>query len=258
MNGKLLLHRALGIERPALFAAVGGGGKTTLLFALAAEAQELAPLDAGLTVLTTTTKMTLPPAAAQLPLVLGDNEASRAGALDDIIRRDLSAAVVGSARGDRERVLGVPPDWPARALGIPGVGLVAVEADGSAGRPFKAPADHEPVIPDNVDVVAAVVGAQVLGQPLDERRVHRPERVRALLGVAAQECREVTPDVVAALLAHPQGGRKNVPPSARFVVVIANVARHERAAQAIAAACHAAQIERIIAFDDHPRILRNL
>lgn len=249
---KLLLHRALGIERPALAATVGGGGKTTLLFALAAEASE------DFTILTTTTKMTLPPESKEIPLIVGTNEASRAVALDDLQRRGLSAAIVGSGRGDRERILGVEPDWPARALQTPGVGLVVVEADGSAGRPFKAPAEHEPVIPDGVDLVVAVVGAQVLGQPLNERKVHRPERVRALLGAPPDECREITPEIVAAVLAHPQGGRKCVPADAQYIVVVANAARHERAAQSIAAACHAAHIERVIAFDPQADIIRSL
>ena len=249
---KLLLHRALGIERPALAATVGGGGKTTLLFALAAEASE------DFTILTTTTKMTLPPESKEIPLIVGANEASRAAALDDVQRRGLSSAIVGAGRGDRERILGVQPDWPARALRTPGVGLVVVEADGSAGRPFKAPAEHEPVIPHDVDLVAAVVGAQVIGQPLDERRVHRPERVRALLGAQAAGCREVVPEIVAAVLAHPQGGRKGVPESAQYVVVVANAARHEREAQSIAAACHAAGLERVIAFDPRADIVRSL
>lgn len=254
---KLLLHRALGIERPALAAVVGGGGKTTLLFALAAEAAaEIA--GGGMTIVTTTTKMTLPPESKDLPLIVGADEASRAAALDDAQRRGLSAAVVGSGRGDRGRILGVQPDWPARALRTPGVGLVAVEADGSAGRPFKAPAEHEPVIPDGVDLVAAVVGAQVLGQPLDERRVHRPERVRALIGVEPDYCCEITPEIVATVLAHPEGGRKGAPESAEFVVVVANTANHERAAQSIAAASHAAGIQRVVAYDHQAGVVRSL
>ena len=60
MAAVLELHRALGIERPAVFATVGGGGKTRLLFALAEEAAQ-SDGDHGLTTLTTTTKMTVPP-----------------------------------------------------------------------------------------------------------------------------------------------------------------------------------------------------
>ena len=255
MTAVLELHRALGIERPAVFATVGGGGKTSLLFALAEEAAQ-SEGDHGLTALTTTTKMTVPPFAAQVPLVLGTNEAARAGALDDILRRGLPTAIVGSGRGDRERVLGVEASWPRAALAMPGVGLVGVEADGSAGRRFKAPAEHEPVIPDGVDVVAAVVGVQILGQPLNADHVHRPERVQALSGAEPET--GITPELVATVLAHPEGGRKGVPDSAAFVVVITRVQRNPSGSQAIALACRAAGVTRVVAFDHGDGTLRSL
>ena len=255
MAGRLQLHEALGIERPALFATVGGGGKTRLLFALASEAAE-SPTDAGLTILATTTKMTIPPFAADVPLIIGANNASRAAALDDVCRRGLPTAIVGSGRGQRERVLSVDPSWPHDALAIPGVGMIAVEADGAAGRRFKAPADHEPVLPDAVDVVAAVVGVQVLGRPLGADHVHRPERVQALTG--AEPGSAITAELVAQVLTHPDGGRKRVPDSASFVVVITRVGRDLRGAQDIALACRAAGVERIVAFDQRDDLIRNL
>ena len=133
----LPLHEALGITRPAVFATVGGGGKTTVLFALAAEWE--AAGGESLTVLATTTKMTIPREGRALPLAIGRDAAARAGALDNIRRRGLSSAVVGSGRGDRGRVLGVDPAWPRQAVDAGLASLVGVEADGSKGRPFKAP-----------------------------------------------------------------------------------------------------------------------
>src|SRR5215470_16151128 len=85
-------------------------------------------------------------------------------------------------------------------------------------RPFKAPADHEPVIPEETTLVIAVVGADVFGQPLDGEHVHRPERVSALSGAAPGS--PVTPELVARVLTHPEGGRKGVPPGARLAVLI--------------------------------------
>src|SRR5262245_8353362 len=97
------------------------------------------------------------------------------------------------------------------------------EADGSRMRPFKAPADHEPVIPGETTLVVAVVGADVFGQPLDADHVHRPELVSALSGACPGS--PVTPEIVARVLAHPEGGRKGVPAGARVVVVINKVER---------------------------------
>jgi len=62
-----------------------------------------------------------------------------------------------------------------------------IEADGSRQRPLKAPASHEPVIPNWVDTVAVVAGLSALGSPLTEKWVHRPERFAALSGLSPGE-----------------------------------------------------------------------
>ncbi|MFI5326408.1 MAG: selenium cofactor biosynthesis protein YqeC, partial [Candidatus Rokuibacteriota bacterium] len=95
------------------------------------------------------------------------------------------------------------------------------EADGSRMRPFKAPADYEPVIPPETTLVVPVVGADVFGTPLDALHVHRPELVSALSG--APMGARVTPAIVARVLAHPEGGRKGVPAGARVIVLINKV-----------------------------------
>ena len=123
-NRESAVARGVGINRPAVFATVGGGGKTTVLFALAAEWE--AAGGEGLTVLTTTTRMTIPREGRTMPLAIGRDDAFRAGALDDIRLRGRASAVVGSRRGDRERVLGVDAAWAAscgdRRAGQPGRG----------------------------------------------------------------------------------------------------------------------------------------
>lgn len=239
------LHDALGLQRPCLFATVGGGGKTTILFALAREAA--AASDAAFSIITTTTKMTVPPDARELPRLLGTDEPFRAAAIDDVRRRGLRAAIVGSGAGDRERILGVSPGWPRRALDLPGVDFVGVEADGSAGRPFKAPADHEPVIPEAAGAVAAVVGVQALGRRIDDGAAHRPERIQALIGCPPDA--EITPELIAEVLAHPNGGRKHVPPESTYVIVLSNATRDPAGARFIAAAARKHGLNRIIAFD---------
>src|SRR5204863_6581863 len=93
-----------------------------------------------------------------------------------------------------------------------------VNADGSSMRPFKAPAEHEPAIPPAAGVVVAMAGLDVLGYPLDDRRVHRPERVAAILGVDLGT--PVDERMVARVLASPEGGRKGVPANARYAVLL--------------------------------------
>ena len=56
----------------------------------------------------------------------------------------------------------------------------------------------------------------MLGRPLDERSVHRPEIVAQIAGAEIGD--EVTPELAARVLTSADGGRKGVPESAEFVV----------------------------------------
>ncbi len=82
------------------------------------------------------------------------------------------------------KVAGVSAGLVDRLARAPGVDAVILEADGSRRLPFKAPADHEPVIPGSTTIVVPMVGMDALGRPLDATAVHRPERVAALTGAA--------------------------------------------------------------------------
>lgn len=90
--------------------------------------------------------------------------------------------------------------------------VLLIEADGARGRALKAPAEHEPVVPDFVELVVPVAGLGAIGQPVDSPAVHRPERVASLLGIEADQA--LTAAYLAELLASPEGGLKAVPPSA--------------------------------------------
>lgn len=250
------LHTALGLpllgsEPGIVLATVGGGGKTTLLFALAQE-RASARADDSVSVLTTTTKFTVPKGAESVPIVLATNPLVRAAAIADVRGRGLPTVIVAGGRADRGRLRGVEPDWPAQALGVDGVSFVGVEADGSAGRAFKAPAEHEPMIPDRATHVVAVVGVEALGKPLESRWVHRAEQVMALTG--ASEGDAVTAAMIASVLTHPQGGRKGAAERAGFAVVVSR-ARADRegairsGAGAIGEACRAAGIELVVAWE---------
>ena len=176
------LPAALGLgPGPELVAFVGGGGKTSLLFALAAALP-------GRVVITTTTRIF----AAQIrlaPAVVYEDDLSPLGQLLDAHGRCL---VVGRVDGDKAR--GVAPDLPARLLARPDVDAVVVEADGSRMRPVKAPADHEPVIPPGTTLVVPVAGLDALEGPLAEV-AHRAEIVGKItnyeLGITNEEWESV-------------------------------------------------------------------
>jgi molybdenum cofactor cytidylyltransferase len=93
-----------------------------------------------------------------------------------------------------------------------------IEADGARQLPIKAPADHEPAIPEFVDTVIVVAGLSGLGKPLNENWVHRPEIFSDLVGVPLGS--EVTSQLLAAALTSSRGGLKNIPASARKLLLI--------------------------------------
>jgi molybdenum cofactor cytidylyltransferase len=209
------LADALGLTGDDVVALVGGGGKTTAMFRLAREM-----VDRGGRAITTTTTRIFAAQIALSPACVPATEAS-----GERVRAALAShrqvLVIGATDPGTGKADGVSLELFRRLRGwCPGA-CILNEADGSRMRPFKAPAEHEPVIPEETTLVVPVVGADVFGRPLDADHVHRPEIVCRLSGAPAGA--PITPDIVARVLAHPEGGRKGVPAGARVVVLINKV-----------------------------------
>jgi molybdenum cofactor cytidylyltransferase len=207
----MLLSHALSIGSKEVIAFSGGGGKTTLMFRLAAE---LAATEQR--VVTTMTTRIFVSQMAQAPhtLVLY-GEGALLAQLPEALAEHGHVLIAGGTMVEQDKVQGVPPKFLDRIAAQPTVDFVIVEADGSRRLPFKAPAPHEPVIPSSTTVLVPVVGLDVVGKPLAAGQVHRPEIVAALSGAALGD--PVTPEMIATVLAHPEGGAKGVPPGARLV-----------------------------------------
>ena len=213
------LYEAFGLSPGAIVAAVGGGGKTSLVFGLAFEGAAR-----GLSaVVSTTTKFTRPP-GLQLPSIV---ETTDAAAAEDLARAIVpgTAVVAISGHGDQGRMHGFAPETFRRIAAL-APGIITIEADGSAHRPFKAPGAHEPVIPECVTDVVVCMGLSVLGHELSDMWVHRSELAAALADVPVGSL--VTPNVVVRLLLHPDGGRRAVPADARLHALLNNPASTEQ------------------------------
>ncbi len=197
-----------------LVALVGAGGKSSAMSVLGEEAVKIG----FRVVLTTTTKIYLPPVKAGRPVLMGGGRE-----IVDRVRlalRDWPLVVAGAGAGEGNKLLGMNREMPELFLGA-GADLVLVEADGAAGRPFKAPREGEPVIPRGATAVVPVVGIDCLGLPLSADHVHRPEMVTLLAGIKPGQT--VTPATVARVLFHPGGYRKEVPPGSRWIPFINKV-----------------------------------
>src|SRR5205814_3295731 len=75
--------------------------------------------------------------------------------------------VIG-AESEGGKAFGIDPALVDDLAQIEGIDAVLVEADGSRMRPFKAPAEHEPVIPDSTTLLVPVVGIDVIGKTLTD------------------------------------------------------------------------------------------
>ncbi len=208
----------INISNNDLVAIVGGGGKSSLMFALANS------LSDSRVVTTTTTRIF----AAQMSIAPATcfydekDEETFFAAISDALDAHGQCLVVGSvgAGSNVEKAFGVPPSLPARLLARVDVNIVLVEADGSRMRPIKAPADHEPVIPTETTLVVPVVGIDAINGRLSTI-AHRPEKMIAL-GISDRPGGLQATDI-ARLLAHPDGGLKGVPDGARVVPLLNKV-----------------------------------
>lgn len=160
------LLRLLGIG-PGIVSLIGSGGKTTLMRSLAAAVP-------GTAVVCTSTRI-LPPEG--IPVLTGTDPGAVRAALE------------------RGRVVCVGTPAPEGKLSAPGIASrdlarmaehVFVEADGSRGRPLKAHAPWEPVIPDGTARTILVLGIDGIGGRIRDA-AHRPERYAALAGCGPDE-----------------------------------------------------------------------
>lgn len=205
------LAGALELGERELVSFVGAGGKKTAMAALVATAAER-----HLRVAYATTTHVPPP--DDLPLVLATGDELRdalssapesvAIARERVENPDRAAAKV---RGHDPTVL---DDLFERGL----FDWVLVKADGARRREFKAPGENEPVIPADSTRVVPVASVRAVGEPLDERTVHRPDRVTAITGL--ERGAEITPRAVGTVLSSESGGQKGVPPGATVVPMV--------------------------------------
>lgn len=191
--------------RPGVTAVTGGGGKTTLLRTLG---EELAA--GGARVLLCATTKLFP--FEGLPNLLDPTEEALAEALASGGLLCAGTPVPGTGKL-------TAPDIPMARLAAL-ADYVLAEADGSAGRPLKAHAPHEPVIPPEANQVVYVVGASGFGRPVREA-VHRPERFCLLTGLEPEA--PVTPEAAAKAL------QAEVPAWGASIRVFVNQAENEAA-----------------------------
>ncbi len=193
---------------PTSTAIVGAGGKTTALFQLAHQ------IENPVWVMTTTHLGT-----DQIDLadrhftILSINEID----INQLTKQKISLITGSHTSDDRVSGLTLEVLESLRQLANQEKISILIEADGSRSFPLKAPAEHEPAIPNWVKYVVVVVGLSVLGQPLSSKWVHRYKEYSCITKLKENE--PVTIESICNMLIHAEGGLKNIPPNAQKVVL---------------------------------------
>lgn len=179
---------------------VGGGGKTTVMYELAA-----AWAACGRRVLVLTSTHILQPADGRF--------ADDVPAVQNLWQQR-RYAVIGTPELSTGK-LTAPPQFLYEALQLQ-ADVILCEADGSRHHPCKVPAAHEPVLLPDCDMVLAVAGMDALGNSL-QQACQRPQLAAELLGCSAEKI--IDAQMLASLLLSEQGARKNVGVCAYYIVL---------------------------------------
>lgn len=193
-------------DRTPVVSVVGAGGKKTTLWVLADRCERVV----------VTASVRIPIFDEKMPVAVSTDPVAALSEHDD---RPLGL-VPERAAPDDPRYAGYDNET-VDAIAAAADGVVLVKADGARNRSFKAPDEHEPQLPGSTTTVVALADVQVVGRPLTDDWVHRPELVADIAGIEVGDTLE--PAHVAAVLASDRGGWKDVPNGARVVPALNKV-----------------------------------
>ncbi len=197
--------------KPEMLSLVGGGGKTTTMFALAQALKQK-----GCRVLVTTTTNIFYPEPGQCDSIVMDSSPSV-----DLFRAAESGIVVclgGGVFGELKKVKSIAPDFLDRLFAENIFDHILVEADGAKRKAIKASAEYEPVIPDLTTGVIGVIGTDALGQAVEDKNVHRLEKFCEITGLIPGKI--IDEKTVVTLIEHSGGLFKGTPENAVRTVLL--------------------------------------
>ncbi|MCP4374424.1 MAG: putative selenium-dependent hydroxylase accessory protein YqeC [Deltaproteobacteria bacterium] len=211
----ITLRDALDLEEGGVVSFVGAGGKTSLMFSMARELS-----NAGESALTTTTTNILMPTKDQSPhVILSDSVNEVLDKATGLQKNNLHISAVSKRLvSPVQKLKGFDPEVIDEISKAGVFRWILVEADGASGKPLKAPALHEPVIPYSSRLLVGVMGLKCIGKPLNERWVFRHKLYTKITGLKPEE--PVTEESVAVALMDKNGIMKNCPSHANKVVFL--------------------------------------
>jgi probable selenium-dependent hydroxylase accessory protein YqeC len=216
------LRYSLNLKKGGVISLVGAGGKTSLMFRLARELSRQ-----GDTVLSTTTTKIYTPTRKQSSVVMISESASGLAVEAREILRQKTHISAGSRRIPfQNKLKGFSPEKIDQIWQSGVFRWIVVEADGAAGKYLKAPAGHEPVIPQCTGWVIGIVGLKAVGKPLTEKWAFRPQLVSKITGLAKGA--SITESAIAEVLTNTNGIMKGFPAQAKRYAFLNQAESQER------------------------------
>jgi len=207
------LTTALALETREQLALVGGGGKTSLMFVLA----EALNRTGKRVVTTTTTKIWHREARNSPCIIFIQSNPSWRHKLKERLQTQGHVFLARSLL-DSGKVEGISPSLANEIYKDQRIDYLIVEADGAAGHPVKAPAEHEPAIPASATKVVAMLGLEAMGQQMEPEIVFRIDLFSKMTGLSPGQ--KLTPAVLSGLFLDPKGLFKKAPNSAKRIVFL--------------------------------------
>jgi probable selenium-dependent hydroxylase accessory protein YqeC len=210
----LNLINAFNLEssNPQIIAFVGGGGKSSTMYRLATELRNQKQK-----ILVTTTTMIFHPKVKKRPYNVFFT-GSADSFLEQISPNKGTITVAGAEiTADGNKIKGFEPTEIKQIQNSGYFDTILVEADGARGKPIKAPAEYEPVIPPDIDIVAGVIGMDCIGTEINKQNVHRPEIFTKI--TESVNGSVIEKSIVIKLLTSPEGIFKNTSPKSRKIVI---------------------------------------
>lgn len=159
------VNDSIRIMKYKVTAITGGGGKTSLMFALGRYSAKDA-----ITLLTTTTKI-FPPQKHECPFEIIAKPDELIKELKEQFRQP--SLVTAAKEKNGEKLSGYSTDDIADIVSKSNVGRTIIEADGSRGLSLKAYEEWEPPVPAIADCHFIMLGADIFTVPLSPANVFR-------------------------------------------------------------------------------------
>lgn len=172
------LKRAIELKKSDIVTVVGSGGKTSTIRHLISEIKR------RLLIITTTHFASF--RKFENKEVISSSCEKIIDQIDNIWQKNdrenivIGQKIIGEVTDGRKKLKGIPPEWVDKIAALFSEEIILIEGDGSASRPIKTPAEHEPVVPNSTSVLLPIMGMKALGKKIDERSCHRLEEIELL------------------------------------------------------------------------------